>query len=543
MLNMTKESRLMTLNLVSDLVQKLYISYYGRPADPKGLVYWADSIQKNGLQNVINSFFSAQESIALYGAAINIEDRINILYQNLFGRDVEELGLAYWQARLESDLDFGGLALELLNGSQNADGALINNKLKVSNDFTQALKERNVSYSGDSAAAVARSLLEEVTVDENGTAAIGNLNAYFDTLQLASDSPYLFDGLIDSNGRLSNKDIIKEGLSESDFSNNGPDSAPIYLTVTESQLREAVKNRTFAIEHEGVSYTFGDSEYNIDISNVTDLSRLFENYGTSFNDDIGYWDTSNVTTMEGLFWGAKDFNQDISSWNTSSVTNMRYMFYEADVFNQAIGDWDTSNVTNFGLMFYGARKFDQDIGLWNLSNAEYTDFMFWGAESFNQDIGNWDTSNVTQMIYMFSGAKSFDQDISRWDTSNVLNMEAMFSGALDFNQNIGNWDISSVSGLAYMFRGTQSFNQDINNWNTSNVTDMTGMFDNATAFNQDISGWDTSNVISMDSMFSGANVFDRDLSIWNTGSLPDLPNDFADTLDQDFYPDSWDIWL
>ena len=48
--------------------------------------------------------------------------------------------------------------------------------------------------------------------------------------------------------------------------------------------------------------------------------------------------------------------------NTSAVTNMVHMFYGASAFNQPIGDWNTSAVTNMSHMFYGASAFNQPIG-------------------------------------------------------------------------------------------------------------------------------------------------------------------------------------
>ena len=51
------------------------------------------------------------------------------------------------------------------------------------------------------------------------------------------------------------------------------------------------------------------------------MSQLFYNR-TSFNSDISFWDTSNVTNMDRMFEGATAFNQGIGSWDTSKVTDM-----------------------------------------------------------------------------------------------------------------------------------------------------------------------------------------------------------------------------
>ena len=45
---------------------------------------------------------------------------------------------------------------------------------------------------------------------------------------------------------------------------------------------------------------------------------------------------------------------------------MSSMFGDTKAFNQNIGDWNTSNVTNMMAMFSGATAFNQDIG-----NLEY----------------------------------------------------------------------------------------------------------------------------------------------------------------------------
>mgnify|MGYP006146823925 CR=1 FL=1 len=44
------------------------------------------------------------------------------------------------------------------------------------------------------------------------------------------------------------------------------------------------------------------------------MECMFE-YATELNQDIGTWNTSNVTDMSGMFNGASNFNQHISKWN------------------------------------------------------------------------------------------------------------------------------------------------------------------------------------------------------------------------------------
>ena len=117
----------------------------------------------------------------------------------------------------------------------------------------------------------------------------------------------------------------------------------------------------------------------------SDESKAITKYG-----HISLWNTSKVTDMSDMFYGATDFNKDISKWNTSNVTDMSWMFYGAKEFNQYIGGWDTSKVTNMSRMFDCAHKFNGDISKWNTSNVTNMSNMFNGVTNFNQDyISNW----------------------------------------------------------------------------------------------------------------------------------------------------------
>jgi surface protein len=296
-----------------------------------------------------------------------------------------------------------------------------------------------------------------------------------------------------------------------------------YTIVNETTLREMVAN--------------DEDVTKVVTTKVTDMNNLLNGYNLSsdniisftnslFNQDIGNWDTSNVTDMSNMFASAILFNQDISKWNTSSVTNMKQVFFRAILFNQPIGNWDVSNVADMSGIFRSGTNtkhtFNQDISDWNVSNVVDMSSMFSGC-AFNKDISSWDVSNVKNMVFMFDNS-SFNKDIGSWDVSNVTNMKAMFQNADSFNQDIGSWDTSSVTDMRFMFNNS-SFNQDIGSWDVSNVTNMEAML-SSSPFNKDISSWDVGNVENMVFMF-GATKFNQDIGSWNVSSVTNMNNMFS----------------
>jgi surface protein len=140
-----------------------------------------------------------------------------------------------------------------------------------------------------------------------------------------------------------------------------------------------------------------------------------------------------------MFDDAYKFNQPIGNWDTSEVTSMSWMFFGASAFNQPIGNWDTSEVTDMSWMFAFAPAFNQPIGNWNIGKVTSMSSKFFGASAFNQPLGNWDTSEVTDMSSMFACARAFNQPIGNWDVSQVTNMYGMFEGANSFNQDLSPW--------------------------------------------------------------------------------------------------------
>jgi len=125
-----------------DTVQKIYIGYYQRPADPAGLIYWANDFLKYSLTDLIKPFASAPESQALYGTIDNnnIEIVINKIYNSLFGRDAEPGGLKYWADEFRAGIHTPAtIMLAVLYGARDADLQSVNNKVIAANLFTRTI--------------------------------------------------------------------------------------------------------------------------------------------------------------------------------------------------------------------------------------------------------------------------------------------------------------------------------------------------------------------------------------------------------------------
>ncbi|MCX7823504.1 MAG: DUF4214 domain-containing protein [Syntrophobacterales bacterium] len=124
-------------------VQKAYVAYYGRPADPGGQDYWARRLQEAGgdLRAIIEAFGTSQEFISRYGGMTNSQ-LIDTIYQQMFGRNPDPEGKAFYLDRLNRRLmTLQTITLDVMNGAQGDDLTVINNRIEVAEYFTRKLRE------------------------------------------------------------------------------------------------------------------------------------------------------------------------------------------------------------------------------------------------------------------------------------------------------------------------------------------------------------------------------------------------------------------
>lgn len=266
---------------------------------------------------------------------------------------------------------------------------------------------------------------------------------------------------------------------------------------------------------------------NFDVSNVVDMSSMFEGCSKLKQFDYAGLTMSNVKNINNMFSGCTSLQSvrtdkiatpslvyvyslfedctslssiDLSGFDTSNVTSFLGLFENcSSLGNVDLGPLDASHVTSFASMFKGCAAL-QSINMASLSSAKVKDArrMFSGCASLKElDLSTFETENIEQdgFCSMFADCSALESlDLQRFDTRNSTSMSGMFRGC------------SALSAL------------DVSGFDTSGVTAMDSMFDGCSALEElDLSSFDTSKVENMMLMFSGCGSLKKiNLANFNT---------------------------
>ncbi len=301
-------------------------------------------------------------------------------------------------------------------------------------------------------------------------------------------------------------------------------------------------------------------------------------------------DLSGVVSMRGMFMSASAFNQDVGSWNTANVTDMSYMFGDASAFNRNIGSWNVGALADATDMLTGA----------TLSTANYDALLQgWGGRTLKSDVpfsgghsqycsgkaaranmistygwaiadggyncppendfvitvktDNTGTSSSTQFTIPTYPGATYNYNVNcnndgpdevtgatgdytcNYDSAGTYTVRIKdntglgtgfpriyFNGGGDAQKllTIGQWGTGKWTSMDSAFAGCRNLQgHATDSPDLSGVTSLSNMFANAWVFNQDIGNWDTSHVTDMSAMFYGAGAFNQDLGSWNTDNV------------------------
>ena len=178
-------------------VERAYVAFFGRPAEPLGLQYWMSEANTLHLGDLYSEFGQSPEYRDQYLAYLTHDTStpnggtwyitpgqeaaiVDIAYQHLFGHVADAAGKAYWALDISKGLiTFGNLLLQLQGGAKNTVGsyqdadaviAKANAALAFTNEVP--LVGNGQGYIGESAKAAARLWLSNINTIPDSEAAV-----------------------------------------------------------------------------------------------------------------------------------------------------------------------------------------------------------------------------------------------------------------------------------------------------------------------------------------------------------------------------------
>jgi hypothetical protein len=249
-----------------DLIQRIYVAYFGRPADPAGLAYWADQFRLAGLPTDLPGLVTAYRTdpnarafVDLFGASKESSELyagdndafITAIYRNIFSRDPDAAGKAFWVATIDSGAMGRAIAaITLVVGARSEDVTIINNKVAAATIFTETLKteQQKAAYDGTDANAEVRIMLGRIALDADAATSASlaqvTLNSLLETKSpdpAARYVPFANDRSIYSAGKI--------GLVPSGGGQAIPAFGGAQVTVVDMLMRSSLINGNLSKVH------------------------------------------------------------------------------------------------------------------------------------------------------------------------------------------------------------------------------------------------------------------------------------------------------
>lgn len=260
----------------------------------------------------------------------------------------------------------------------------------------------------------------------------------------------------------------------------------------------------------------------IDTSNITDMSGLFEDSERQDFSGIETWDVSNVKDMSYMFCNSK-FDHDISHWNLNSLHDASHMF-EHSSFSRDLSSWKkwmSSEKIKLEGIAEDADCFEIPKS-WNLSEERFLTAInssicgsheegYWpDLMSDNDDAIQGAVSIITKAVELYkeySGEKNLPNIYRPWSEDYLKKL------CEDTSVKLSEINVSEVDSFSYLFKNSKRKANEfsgIEKWDVSNGDFFYDMFDHA-KINLDLSNWKLKDDASLNGIFNNSEMSEANL--------------------------------
>ena len=286
------------------------------------------------------------------------------------------------------------------------------------------------------------------------------------------------------------------------------------------------------------------------------------------NIDLSGWDTTNVTSFEGMFSRCNITKIDLSGIKTTNVLSAKNMFSNCNSLTSVtLGtDFTLFSCNTAENMFNYCSKLRTINGMNNLqlTNANNLASMFANCFSLESvdfsgvtqsgalvdinhmfmecnkiqslDLTNFDVSNVTDFSYLFYNCDTLNAiDVTGWDCNSAVDLTGLFSGCKSLTTTPHDVFIvsSSINSITDMFSGCSSITSvDLSSIDDSNLVHIDGLFSLCTSLtnvNVDSLVTTNSSITKVNNIFNGCTLITSiDLSSWDVSNITEMIGLFSD---------------
>lgn len=225
-------------------VQKLYVAYFNRPADYAGLEYWTNVVEaQKGSTTAVSAAFANEAEYKTEYAGLSNADIVNKVYVNLFGRPADDAGKAYWADLMtKGTLSIDKVVAAIAGGAQTTDAEAYENKVSGATAFTAALdtKPEQDGYRGAAANTAGKTYITSITTDASLEVAVAPA-ALAGTVAkaVAAGTPFTVAGALST--------LATAQKAKADFLITADGDGKATTSATDTTLTQSVNDKTAAM--------------------------------------------------------------------------------------------------------------------------------------------------------------------------------------------------------------------------------------------------------------------------------------------------------
>jgi surface protein len=173
------------------------------------------------------------------------------------------------------------------------------------------------------------------------------------------------------------------------------------------------------------------------IQNIN-MENMFKDISSLLSVDMVTDKNLKILSMKNAFDNCEKLKEfSIKGFDTTEINSLQNLFYNTKIESLSNFNISTTNVEDMSYLFSNTYLTSIDLSYLSTNKVLNMSHMFAGSSSLTYlNIDNFDTSNVIDMSNMFYGCSSLITINQNLDTSAVTNMSGMFEGCEQLQNNL-----------------------------------------------------------------------------------------------------------